>query len=191
MRASRLARLQLSNEEATLRMQRYLRQPLSVLAGIVGKCGQDVKRTIIDCHGDGLLSSYKAPNDSEHITLHNALCGLLSTCASQAHVSNVREGGKVTGYVDVVSERAYRYRKGQASEVIALPADVNREELVIDVLDEAIGLGPLERLLEDPTVGEIMVNAADEIWVERHGRLHRHPAAFSDDDAVQIGRAHV
>ena len=38
-----LARLQLSNE-AALRMQRYLRQPLSVLAGIIGKRGQDVVR---------------------------------------------------------------------------------------------------------------------------------------------------
>ena len=70
-------------------------------------------------------------------------------------------------------------------ESIALPPEVDRERLVIDVLDEAIGLGPLERLLEDPTIGEIMVNAADEIWVERDGRLARHPSAFSDDDAVR------
>ena len=97
VRTLRLARLQLSNEEATLRMQRYLRQPLSVLAGLVGKRGQDVKRTVIDQYGDGLLSGYKAPNDSEHIALHNALTRQLSTCGSQAHVSNALEGGKVKG----------------------------------------------------------------------------------------------
>lgn len=70
-------------------------------------------------------------------------------------------------------------------ESIALPPAVDRERLVTEVLDEAIGLGPLERLLEDPSIGEIMVNAADEIWVERDGRLSRHPSAFSDDDAVR------
>jgi pilus assembly protein CpaF len=70
-------------------------------------------------------------------------------------------------------------------DTIALPEEVDRERLIEDVIDEAIGLGPLERLLADPTIGEIMVNAADEIWVEREGRLHRHPGAFSDDDAVR------
>jgi pilus assembly protein CpaF len=70
-------------------------------------------------------------------------------------------------------------------DTITLPEDVDRERLVVDVLDEAVGLGPLERLLEDGSISEIMVNAADEIWVERAGRLHRHPAAFSDDDAVR------
>lgn len=71
------------------------------------------------------------------------------------------------------------------ADTIALPEDIDREALIVDVLDEAIGLGPLERLLEDGSVSEIMVNAADEIWVERAGRLQRHPGAFSDDEAVR------
>ena len=70
-------------------------------------------------------------------------------------------------------------------DTIALPDDVDRDRLIVDVLDEAVGLGPLERLLEDHSISEIMVNAADEIWIERAGRLHRHPTAFSDDDAVR------
>jgi pilus assembly protein CpaF len=70
-------------------------------------------------------------------------------------------------------------------DTIVLPSEVDRECLIVEVIDEAVGLGPLERLLEDPTIGEIMVNAADEIWIEREGRLSRHPGAFSDDDAVR------
>jgi pilus assembly protein CpaF len=70
-------------------------------------------------------------------------------------------------------------------EEIELPAQTDRARLVADVLDEALGLGPLERLLEDTAISEIMVNAADEIWIERDGRLHRHQSAFSDDDAVR------
>jgi pilus assembly protein CpaF len=66
-----------------------------------------------------------------------------------------------------------------------VPSGDTRMQLVADLLDEALGLGPLERLLDDPLVGEIMVNAADDIWVERQGRLYRHAGSFSDDDAVR------
>ena len=96
IRTSRLLWMQLANEN-TLRMQRYLRQPLSALAGIIGTRGMDTKRTVIDPFGDALLTGYKAKDDAEHLNTHNALCRLLSTCASQAHVRNELEGGKVRG----------------------------------------------------------------------------------------------
>jgi pilus assembly protein CpaF len=70
-------------------------------------------------------------------------------------------------------------------ESISLPETIDREQLIVDVLDESIGLGPLERLLEDSAISEIMVNAPDEIWVERGGRLQRHSSAFTDDAAVR------
>ena len=66
-----------------------------------------------------------------------------------------------------------------------LPAGLEVQRLLEDVLDEAIGLGPLERLLADPEVSEIMVNRADEIYVEREGRLERTGARFSSEDAVR------
>ncbi|HWS74327.1 MAG TPA: ATPase, T2SS/T4P/T4SS family [Quisquiliibacterium sp.] len=66
-----------------------------------------------------------------------------------------------------------------------LPPEVDVERLLADVLDEAIGLGPLERLLADPEVSEIMVNRADEIYVERHGRLERTDWVFSGEAAVR------
>lgn len=65
-----------------------------------------------------------------------------------------------------------------------LPADADQEQLLQDVLDEAVGLGPLSPLLDDPSVTEIMVNRYDEIYVERAGRLQRHAAAFSGEQAV-------
>lgn len=66
-----------------------------------------------------------------------------------------------------------------------LPADIDRSMLVRDSVDEAVGLGPLERLMTDPLVSEIMVNSASEIFVERKGRLTQVPLAFSDDDAIR------
>lgn len=53
-----------------------------------------------------------------------------------------------------------------------------RRGLVKDVLDEALGLGPLEDLLADETVTEIMVNRHDQIYVERKGKLERSTAEF-------------
>ena len=97
VRTTRLLWLQLSNEEAPLRMQRYLRLPLSALAGIVGTRGLDKHGTLIDKYGDALLSGYKAKGDNEYNTLHNSLCRMASTCASQAHIHNKLEGGKVRG----------------------------------------------------------------------------------------------
>jgi pilus assembly protein CpaF len=65
-----------------------------------------------------------------------------------------------------------------------LPKDIDRKLLRKQVLDEAVGLGPLEELLEDDSVSEIMVNRFDEIYVERAGRLIRHPMTFTGDRAV-------
>ncbi|AKJ31666.1 ATPase, T2SS/T4P/T4SS family [Caldimonas brevitalea] len=65
-----------------------------------------------------------------------------------------------------------------------VPAELDRELLCRQVLNEAIALGPLEELLEDDGVTEIMVNRYDEIYVERSGRLHRHPLTFTGDRAV-------
>src|SRR5438552_18086636 len=53
---------------------------------------------------------------------------------------------------------------------VALPRPL-RSRLVQELLDEILGYGPLEPLLNDPTVSEIMVNSADEVYVEREGVL--------------------
>lgn len=65
-----------------------------------------------------------------------------------------------------------------------LSPDIDKEALIAEVRDEAIGLGLLEPLLADPSVTEIMVNTFDEIFVERDGRLSRLPLAFSSSSSV-------
>jgi pilus assembly protein CpaF len=72
-------------------------------------------------------------------------------------------------------------RMEQAGE---LPGVVEREELIGDVMHEALGLGPLELYLADETITEIMVNAPDQIYVERKGKLERASKAFSSQKAV-------
>jgi pilus assembly protein CpaF len=65
-----------------------------------------------------------------------------------------------------------------------LDAHLDREELVQDVLNEALGLGPLEIYLADESVSEIMVNSPTEVYVERAGKLMRVDKAFSSAQAV-------
>jgi len=56
-----------------------------------------------------------------------------------------------------------------------------RESLVGDVLNELFGLGPLEALLKDPTVSDILVNKSSQVYVERNGRLEHTEIVFRDD----------
>lgn len=65
-----------------------------------------------------------------------------------------------------------------------LPAGLERKRLAKDVLNEAIGLGPLEDFLADDAVTEIMVNQYDDIYYESRGKLHKSDVTFSSNDAV-------
>jgi pilus assembly protein CpaF len=71
-----------------------------------------------------------------------------------------------------------------AESCAELDADA-RAALIRELTDEALGLGPLESLLADPEVAEIMVVDANTIYVERHGLLERTQVRFTDDDAVR------
>ena len=57
-----------------------------------------------------------------------------------------------------------------------------REQMVTDILDEVFGLGPLQTLLADPTLSDILVNGAHEVYVERRGKLERTNVRFNDDE---------
>ncbi len=56
-----------------------------------------------------------------------------------------------------------------------------RKQIITDVLDEILGLGPLEPLLKDPTVDDILVNTHDQVYAERRGQLALTPVRFIDD----------
>src|SRR5246500_1159291 len=56
-----------------------------------------------------------------------------------------------------------------------------KERLSLEVLDEVFGLGPLEPLLQDPTISDILVNGYKEVYVERGGLLEETQIMFKDD----------
>ena len=62
-----------------------------------------------------------------------------------------------------------------------------RKELIVRrVIDDAIGLGPLEPLVNDPTISEIMVNAPDEVYFERDGIIYLSALRFRDADHIML-----
>ncbi len=65
----------------------------------------------------------------------------------------------------------------------AMPLSVSeRERLVSDVQHELFGLGPLEPLLKDPTISDILVNSHDTIYIERRGKIEATNVRFKDDE---------
>ncbi|CAJ8691937.1 type II secretion system protein [Burkholderia pseudomallei] len=62
-----------------------------------------------------------------------------------------------------------------------LANDLERRQLTIDIYDEMFGFGPLESLLRDPSVSDILVNTASAVYVERYGRLELTDVTFYDD----------
>jgi pilus assembly protein CpaF len=57
----------------------------------------------------------------------------------------------------------------------------NRERLLDEIFDEAFGLGPLERLMQDDEISDILVNHPHEVFVERHGRIEPTGVIFADE----------
>ncbi len=61
----------------------------------------------------------------------------------------------------------------------------DRRQLVKELMDEALGLGPLEDLLDDPAITEIMVNRIDQVYVERKGQLTLSNVSFLSNDQLR------
>jgi pilus assembly protein CpaF len=58
---------------------------------------------------------------------------------------------------------------------------VEKDRVIEEILDEVFGLGPLEPLLQDPTISDILVTTPHRVYVERAGKLYRTPDEFKDD----------
>ena len=66
-----------------------------------------------------------------------------------------------------------------------VPASLDRDTLIGELADEALGLGPLERFLADPTISEIMVVDPTTIYIEQNGKIVLSHARFTDDERVR------
>jgi len=65
-----------------------------------------------------------------------------------------------------------------------IPEDMDRQNLHKEMLDEVLGLGPIEDLIKDETISEIMINRKDQIFVEINGRLFLTSRSFASDESL-------
>jgi len=90
------------------------------------------------------------------------------------------------GVIDKMPRDQFRREVGEMVRDLLteeqIPLSLNeRNQLSSDILDELLGLGPIEPLLKDPTVSDILVNTYRQVYVERHGQLEHTPVKFKDD----------
>ncbi len=88
--------------------------------------------------------------------------------------------------IDKMAPAAFRREIGEIVRELLMEEErplthAERGRLVDDILDELLGLGPIEPLLKDASVSDILVNTYRQVFVERHGRLELTPVRFKDD----------
>ncbi|MEY4159212.1 MAG: hypothetical protein RL743_1707, partial [Actinomycetota bacterium] len=92
----------------------------------------------------------------------------------------------------MADEDLRRLVESEVDAALALPEFIGlvdpgaREAMRRDVVNELLGYGPLQDLLDDPTISEIMVNGFDDVWVERGGMIERSPRSFESEDQLLV-----
>jgi len=76
-----------------------------------------------------------------------------------------------------------RLNEAYVQTKVTLPEDI-RKQIFNEILDEMTGFGPIQSLLDDPDVSEVMVNGPKKVFVEKKGQLTRSGVTFDDDDHV-------
>ncbi len=102
---------------------------------------------------------------------------------------------KIDFITDAKNQQVKMIVERAAALILSTEIDVDtmsrqeREELIAEIVDEALGLGPLEALMEESSITEIMVNKFDQIYVEQNGKLYLTDRKFiSNDQVVQVIR---
>jgi pilus assembly protein CpaF len=81
---------------------------------------------------------------------------------------------------DDLRERVLADVRDQLAQETGVSRD-DRQRIALEIADDILGHGPLERLLADDSVTEIMVNGPHDIWIEQRGRLHQTSVQFNDE----------
>jgi pilus assembly protein CpaF len=106
------------------------------------------------------------------------LAGVLRTRLVERRRAEVARGGEGGGDLrDAVRELV--------DEQAVLLGAIDREEIAARIVRDSVGLGPLEILLADPAVEEVMVNGPDTVYIERAGRIEATDVAFADEEELR------
>ena len=99
-----------------------------------------------------------------------------------------RLGSKLAD-ADIPEEQLHALVRADLQRVIGFEqtplSEDDKRRLIHELTDEVLGYGPLQPLLDDPTVTEVMVNGPDTVYVEQAGRIVRTPAAFASEEHLR------
>jgi len=112
--------------------------------------------------------------------IHAKLIPFLREKHAEPGALNGSDSGELNARVREAVEELF------ASEAPSILDKEQRAVLVNEIIQEALGLGPLEDLLNDPEISEIMVNSKDSIFVERRGRLEDSGRSFRSDSQLLL-----
>ena len=111
--------------------------------------------------------------------IHDALAQRLDVVAASAALDEPKKLAELRAQIDTIVRE----------QLAAYPAVFSAEELARvrqEIIDEALGYGPLEELLAQPDITEIMVNGPGHVFVERNGKIETTTKRFSDDRQLRV-----
>jgi len=124
-----------------------------------------------------VVRAQERPRPDDHRALKNRV---------QEKLVSVIEEDLFTGGRALTSQEKVKVRR-RISEILAEEEDLSpleQERIEDELMAEIIGYGPIQPLLDDPEVDEIMVNSPSEVYVERKGRIHRSDVRFTDEKQI-------
>ena len=133
-------------------------------------------------HEDGSsrpLSSINSKNNSKKESFRQL--------KNQLHKKVIKELEEINEK-DLSEEKMHSLVEEKVSDIVnteaTLMSRIEREELVSSIIDEVLGFGPINPLLFDESVSEVMVNGPDRVYVERKGKLELTDVTFRDNEHV-------
>lgn len=119
------------------------------------------------------------PEQEDSILKKKIIDNLVQDLAADLDIKQLdeREIYQVAKRVEEITDQVMNQEGKYASRA-------ERHKIIEDILDEIIGLGPLEPLLKDPDITEIMVNSPTNIYIEREGKISRAGIAFRDNGHI-------
>src|SRR3954464_15413074 len=131
------------------------------------------------------MSLYKRLHESDEIPASSRRDPVLDELRQKIHHHLIEELGPVL-YDRRLSEQEMRRRVHEQLQVAlskerAPLSAADKAQLIQDVSDDVLGYGPIDILLRDPTVTEVMVNGPEHVYGERHGKVERMDVTFVDE----------
>jgi pilus assembly protein CpaF len=111
-----------------------------------------------------------------------------SELKNRIHLALIEELGRQLFNTDIDPHMLRQRVRDEIRDRLAREQGISREDrdrLVDELTDDILGHGPLERLLADEAITEVMVNGPYDVWIERGGRLHKSPVRFTDESHLR------